>query len=444
MATIKLPIGNFPAQDKALDDPTRYIVIPKGRRFGLTTGAKNKLIRGALKREYKSALWGDVVNSNIEKYIMRLFIPALQNLPRRTWRWTKNPHTLYIYDSYIDFRSAERPESWEGFGYDLTFLNEAGIILKNPYLWENAVRPMMWDNPKSRVIFGGTPKIGCSVFKELWDRAQDPNQLDYAGYKFSSFDNPYLSRALLEQDMRSMSDRTIKQEIYGDFLDDDGVVFRGIDKIATLNPNEVPEVDYTHMYVMGVDLAKLVDYTVIAVYDRTDNKQVLQMKFNKLEWPAIQARVQHVSRKYNNALVILDSTGVGEPIYDQLSRLNVPVEPIHLTNELKKQIIEKLSNWIELGYIRMINDPDTINELKSFTYDISDSGRIIYGAPVGFHDDIVTAHGLAIWGLNPVTRQIPTQDMTVIQRDILRKTQGEPEEDFEEVDDWHLYGDGDN
>ena len=36
---------------------------------------------------------------------------------------------------------------------------------------------------------------------------------------------------------------------------------------------------------MGVDLAKYQDYTVIAVYDRANNSQVYQDRFNKLDWP---------------------------------------------------------------------------------------------------------------------------------------------------------------
>lgn len=445
MTKITLPIKNFEAQDRALEDTARYIVIPKGRRFGITTGGKNKLIRDAIKGKYKSALWGDVVNSNIEKYILRLFIPALQNLPRHMWRWTKNPHTLYICNSYIDFRSAERPESWEGFGYDISFLNEAGIILKNPYLWENAVRPMMWDNPNSRVIFAGTPKIGANVFKELWGRAQDPLQPDYAGYKFSSFDNPYLPRELIMKDIETMADRVVRQEIYGDFLDEDGVVFRGTRKIATLDPKAIPEVYPNHLYVIGADVAKLVDYTVIVVYDRTNNNQVFQMRFNQLEWPVIKTRLIEMSRKYNNALIYLDSTGVGEPLFDDLSRANIPVEPIHLTNELKKQIVEKLSTYIELGHIRMLNLKETIDELEQFTYDLSEkTHRVIYGAPVGFHDDIVIAHCLAIWGLQPPVIKTAPEEMSIIQRDIAIKT-GKihlPETDtIEEVEDWGLYGD---
>ena len=38
-----------------------------------------------------------------------------------------------------DFRSVDRPENIEGFGYDKAFLNEAGIILRDEYLWYNAI-----------------------------------------------------------------------------------------------------------------------------------------------------------------------------------------------------------------------------------------------------------------------------------------------------------------
>jgi hypothetical protein len=415
--------------------------VPKGRRFGITTGAANNFIRKAIKGEFQKGLWGDVVNSNIEKYIARLFVPKLQNLPTSMWKWTKDPSMLYIKDSYIDFRSAERPEGWEGFGYDEIFLNEAGIILRNEYLWQNSIRPMMWDNKRCHAIIGGTPK-GKGEFHTLYQRGLDKNQPDYAAYKFSSFDNPFLPRDIIQADIQNMPQRVVDQEIYAEFLDDTGVVFRGVKSIATLNPHEVPEVHPGHIYVIGADVARLVDYTVLVVFDRTTNQQVLQMRFKDLEWPTIRMRMQQVSQKYNNALIYLDSTGVGEPTYEDLSRANLPVEPIHFTNTIKKQLIEKLSNWIELKYLRMLNLEETINELNSFTYDISErSGLIIYNAPIGFHDDIVIAMALAVWGLQPVRNQQPVEEMSVIQRDIMQKTGQLPEEsEIEEVQDWGMYG----
>ena len=440
-----LPIINFPKQQLIFDNPARYVIVPKGRRFGATNGAANNFIRLALRHEFQKGLWVDTVNANIERYVERYFIPKLMKLSARDdkWQWRKQQKILQILDSYIDFRSVDTPENIEGFGYDYAFLNEAGIILRNEYLWQNAIRPMLWDY-KCHTIAAGTPK-GKGVFHELYQRGLDPQQPEFASLTFSSFDNPYLPRDTIMEDIKSMPQRVVDQEIYAQFLDDTGVVFRGVKAIATIL-NEWVEPKFGHIYVCGVDVAKLVDWTVITVYDRADNRQVCQLRFNGLEWPAIRGRIRDVSMRYNNALVYLDSTGVGEPTYDDLSREHVPVEAIHFTNELKKQIIEKLSNWIELRRFRMFNDPYTINEFNSFTYDISEkTGRVFYGAPVGFHDDVVIAHGLAIWALQPVALAESIEDMSIIQKDILRKTGRLDEgDDFEEVQDWGIGGQGES
>src|ERR1035437_1014144 len=442
MATIELPIKNFPKQQEIFDNPARYVIVPKGRRFGATNGAANNFIMMAIKRTFKKGLWVDTVNANIERYVERYFIPKLMKISPSgdKWRWRKQQKILEIMDSYIDFRSVDQPENIEGFGYDQAFLNESGIILRNEYLWNNALQPMFWDF-KCHVIAAGTPK-GKGKFHELYLRGLDPEQPDYASLKFSTFDNPFLPHKTIMDDIESMPQRVVQQEIYADFLDDSGVVFRGVTAIATLDPTQIPKVNLDHVYVIGADVAKIVDYTVIVVYDRTDNRQVFQMRFNQLEWPVIRSRLVEISRKYNQALIYLDSTGVGEPLYDDLSRMNMPVEPIHLTNELKKNIIEKLSTYIELQHIRMLKLDESINELNSFTYDISNHGRIIYNAPVGFHDDIVIAHALAIWGLQPPVTRIPIAEMSIIQKDIAIKT-GKidiNDDDFEEIDSWGLYG----
>lgn len=442
----QLPILNFDKQQSIFDNPARYVVVPKGRRFGVTRGAANNYIKLALLGKFKQGLWVDTVNANIERYVERYFIPALQQLGPQggIWHWRKQQKILQIANAYIDFRSVDQPENIEGFGYDYAFLNEAGIILRNEYLWNNSIRPMLWDF-RPHTIIAGTPK-GKGIFHELYQRGLDPDQPEFAAMKFSTFDNPYLPHDEIMEEIKSMPERVVKQEIYADFLDDTGVVFRGVSSIATLDPNHIPRVNLEHMYVVGADVAKLVDYTVLVVYDRTDNRQVFQMRFNKLEWPVIRSRITEISHKYNNALVYLDSTGVGEPLYDDLSRLNIPVEPIHLTNELKKQIIEKLSTFIELRHITMLNLEETINEMNSFTYEISSHGKIMYNAPAGFHDDIVIAHGLAIWGLQPPVTRTPVAEMSIIEKDIAIKT-GKidlEDNDFEEVEGWGLYGEDGN
>lgn len=416
LEAIELPIKNFPAQETIFNSQAKFAIASKGRRFGLTKGAANNFIREALEEKFTKGLWVDVVNANIDRYIERYFLPTLQKLPKNMWDWKKQAHILWINKAYIDFRSADTPENIEGFGYDKAFINEAGIVLKDEYLWDHAIRPMFWDYP-CRTVLGGTPK-GKGKFYELAERGKDPAQKNYEFFTFTSFDNPYLNVSALSEDMKDMPEMVIKQEVYAEFLDDNGTVFRGIKDIATATPLGPQD---GHLYTMGADLAKLQDWTVLTVYDRGTNKQVYQARFNKLEWPVQRSRIAETAKHYNNATVILDSTGVGEPIYDDLARSGVNVISFKFTNETKKQLIEKLSTYIELKRIRILNLPETIREFTNFTYDISETtGRVHYEAPVGFNDDIVISHGLAVWDLNPLYREAIEKPKTQIQQAFAR------------------------
>lgn len=428
MDKIQLEIKNFEKQQKIFDSKARYKIVAKGRRFGLTTGAANNFIKEALEGKFSKGLWVDTVNSNIERYVERLFLPHLKKLPDELYQWRKQLKILVIANAYIDFRSADRPENIEGFGYDKVFLNEAGIILKDPYLWDNAIRPMLWDF-KAPALIGGTPK-GRGVFWELAQRGKDPQQPQYEFFTFSSFDNPALSTEDLQEEIKDIPDRVIKQEIYAEFLEDTGVVFRGVREVMDALPcAPLPQHDYT----MGVDIAKVQDFTVITIYDRQSNRQVFQDRFNKVEWPYQKEKIKQYSKHYNDAVVYLDATGIGDPIADDLLRDGVPVEPIKFTNESKKQLVERLSVYIEQKRIHMINIPETLNEFEAFTYDMSSSGKIRYEAPVGFHDDIVMSHALAVWDLQPILKIVRPPEKTAIQKHYENVTKPFSYSDVEEI-----------
>ena len=135
----------------------KFFVIPAGRRFGKTKGASNATIEWMA--EGKKILWGDTISTNIDRYVDRYWKPELiKSGIEYTYSTQKKVMTLQNFEGYIDFRSADRPENWEGFGYDIIILNEAGIILKNDYLFTNAVLPMLIDNRGSKLYAIGTPK----------------------------------------------------------------------------------------------------------------------------------------------------------------------------------------------------------------------------------------------------------------------------------------------
>lgn len=429
-----LPIKNFPAQQTIFNSTARYKIVVKGRRFGLTKGKANDFMLKALEGKFEKGLWVDTINSNIDRYVERYFIPKLRLLPDSMWKWRQQARILHINKSYIDFRSADKPENIEGFGYDDVFINEAGIVLKDEYLWNNAIKPMLWDH-NSPATIGGTPK-GMGLFHELALRGQDPNQERYEFFHFTSFDNPFLDAENLKIEIADMPERVVKQEIYAEFLEDTGVVFRNVTAIATAQPAK-PIIG--HSYVMGVDLAKVQDFTVITVYDRKTNKQVYQDRFNKLDWGYQKMKIKEVATFYNKALAIVDATGIGDPIVDDLLRSGVAVEPVHLTNEIKKQIIEKLATWIELGKINILNVPETIIELNSFTYDISTTGKVMYNAPAGFHDDIVISHALAVWSLTPLSVYVKPIEKPLIKQIYEQKIEQQLNADTE-GSEWSEWG----
>lgn len=206
------------------ENVARFNIIAKGRRFGATKGAANASIEWAAAGE--KVLWGDTINGNIDRYFDRYMFPELKKNDIKH-NYNRTSKQLLIYDGWVDFRSADNPENWEGFGYDKIILNEAGIILKNKYLYTNAVLPMMMDSPDSVLFALGVPKGKILKTNEehpfyTLAKAAQNNQEGYRFVEFSSYDNPLLTKAdieTLEAEIKRMNPAMVDQEIYGKFVD---------------------------------------------------------------------------------------------------------------------------------------------------------------------------------------------------------------------------------
>jgi hypothetical protein len=206
----------------------KFITIPKGRRFGATKGAANYYIESAIDG-VSPMLWVDTINGNIERYFERYFEPVLRSscVP---YKFNVMKHQLTLTGSIIDFRSADKPESIEGFGYKKIFMNEAGITLKDNYLYTNAVLPMLMDYQDSQMYAIGTPKGKKKrngeehLFYSLVKRAL-AGEKDFYTKTYTSYQNPLLRREdieSLEKEMAAMDSYMVRQEIYGEFIDVSG------------------------------------------------------------------------------------------------------------------------------------------------------------------------------------------------------------------------------
>ena len=287
------------------------------------------------------------------------------------------------------FRSCDNPDSLRSEGIDVLWMDEYGQIKEEA--WTLALRPALMDK-QGIGIFTGTPK-GRNWSFQLWTRGQDPTQTEYESWAFPSWDNPIISKAEIEDFARDMPELAYRQEILAEFLDDVGSVFRGVDKCikGELEQPMQPQ----KMYYMGVDLAKHYDFTVICILDQ-DGHLCAFDRFSQLDWVFQQKRIVNIAKKYN-CPVTIDSTGIGDPIYDQLSRQGIKISGYKFTNQSKADLIENLSIQIENKEVSYPDIPVLVNELKMFGYTVTQGGTIHYAAPENYHDDCVIALALAAW-----------------------------------------------
>ena len=197
-----------------------------------------------------------------------------------------------------------------------------------------------------------------------------------------------------------------QQEVMAEFLDELGGVFTGARKCIA-GDLEAPQDGET--YVGGCDLGKARDFTVPLIMKRSSRSLVDFDRFRHLDWEFQVSKVQAQSKRYHNATVLLDSTGLGDPIFDRLRSLGVPVKGYKFTAESKRKLVENLSLCISQQSIRFPDIPELVSELEIYEAKPLPSGGVSYGAPSGYHDDCATALMLACWELSGVGPPVYTE-----------------------------------
>ena len=277
--------------------------------------------------------------------------------------------------------------------------------------------------------------------RHLWQLKQkgQSDNPEWKSWVLKASTSGVIAKDQLEQAKESMTQALFNQEFECEPIEGEGAVFKGVGAIMTAVPRGPIE---EHTYTVGVDLGKYEDYTVISVFDRANNSQVYRDRFRNQEWRYVKGKIREISKHYNKALVTVDSTGLGDPIYEDLGRMSIPVEAFKFTQQSKKDLIDKLQIWIELKRVKLILQPEVQDEYDNYSYELTPEGRTKYGAPDGFHDDIVTADALGVWNLQQIYVEQVEKPKTLIQEHYEQAKKEERGEDVtidgytNELDEW--------
>ncbi len=394
-----------PSQEFVFHSDVRFLIIDAGRRWGKTITGENWLLEGACNEPGSIGWWIAPIYSQSKMAFRELLNAAKRGNAIESIRYVSHSELRieFINGSIIEFKSGDNPDALRGAGLKRVVIDEAARVKRD--VWEEVIRPAVSDT-QGRVLFISTPK-GKNWFYDIWTRGQDPLQPEYESWKFPTSDNPKVTSADIEQAKQSLPQDVFSQEYLAEFLDDMAGVFRNV-KACMGSVAEEPNEKKT--YFAGLDLARLTDFTVLAIFDE-DGNQVYFDRFNTLDWAIQIRRIADVCKKYD-AYLFVDSTGIGDPIEDALVREDLNVEGYKFTQRSKKALIELLMIAFEQKNIKILDEEVQKNELDIFEYKMNPSGTVHYSAPDGYHDDCVIALALANWGLENMGGQ--SMEITVL------------------------------
>lgn len=285
----------------------------------------------------------------------------------------------------IRAKTAENPTSLLGEGLDWLVVDEAARL--KPDVWERYLAARLIDK-RGWALLISTPR-GKGWFYDAWRRKAD----GWRSWNASTETNPYISKDELERLRLLTPDLVWRQEYEAQFIEGAGQVFRNVRDLAVGEPEERRA---GRRYCAGLDLARVEDFTVLIVMD--DQRRVVSIdRFTRVDWSIQGRRIKAGLERYGSPPCLVDSTGAGEPVYEQLLAIGVNAIPYPFTNASKKALIDNLALMLERRELTLLKDEQLVEEMESFEYSVTEHGTVRTGAPAGYHDDCVIALALAAW-----------------------------------------------
>jgi len=311
--------------------------------------------------------------------------------------------------SFTKGKSADSPNALLGEGLHLLIIDECSRIQRDVY--DTYLYPTTTSEKNCRRFFISTP-FGKNWFWEKWKIANEEG----GAFHFTTRDNPTLPDVdkIMEDAKRTLPADIYSQEFLAQFKEGAGTVFRNVDNCISQDLDGKTPPVVGHRYYMGLDLAKMRDFTVITIIDKSSHDLVYFDRFQKVPYTLIKDRVRIAAKKYNNPKIIIDSINVGGSVADELRAMGLNIKEFKSEGTISKdwkkrgtktQLIEKLAMLLEEHSINLPYIPTLIEELKSFSYVLSESGNMKYSAPTGLHDDCVDSLALAVWMLHGKIKQ---------------------------------------
>jgi len=341
----------------------RFRIFPKGRRLGATRGAAFAFCKWML--EGDPCLWGDTINSNIDRYVERYFFPILK---------------------YYKI-----PFKWDS----------RGIILDDEYLYLNAVMPMMMDFKDSQLIAAGTLKMlrgKGRYFYELWQKAKR-GEHGYYTKQFSTYDNPFLATDQIRELEMQIPANERRQEVYGEFVIEGGSIvklawFQRF-TVAPANPSRI--IQSWDTASKGKDIS---DPSVCTTWlEHQGSYYLIDVYRDRIPYPELKKRIVNMAYRDTPHAILIEDKSSGQSLIEDLRADRfpfniVPITPTvdkvtrmsaaSLTIENGRVFIPSMSPWLadyetEISSFPTSENDDQVDSTSQFLNWVREDAEILIG-----------------------------------------------------------------
>jgi len=307
------------------------------------------------------------------------------------------------------------PDRLRGFHPDWVFCDEASIIPSEMITSEVL---LMLTKPESRFVMSGTPKSFDHIFHRAYlDKKR------YSIHHYASHTSPMVSKKQLKQWQQDMTKEEWTREVEAKWTKTTNTFFpmdlimncidpklgnpnnpnHYIDDLEKLKPKQPQGTFYA-----GLDIGKQVDHSVMAVIQKTDNKNKLIYKHQfplKTPYPNVIAHVAKANQTFNLQKILVDKTGVGDAIVDELQQIGIQnTQGLFLTDRWKEEIFTHLKLLMEQKKLNILpDDTQLITQINTQQYQYlkpktaQERIHLKFWHPTNQHDDQLFALALACY-----------------------------------------------
>lgn len=395
-----------PHQVRLHESPARWRVNAAGAKGGKTTSAAMEGLLGLHLPDSRGWVVGPTYQLGrpiFNQLYWRLAFKSRELVDRGRTSWSKG--VIYTtLGSEVRLMSAEDPEkSLLGESLDWLAVDEAALVRAEA--WYAMLRGRLVDREGWALLIG-TPK-GRNWYWDEYRKGLEGRR-NYASFHWPTAGNPHINPEEVEDARQNLPEKWFRQEFLGEFVTAEGSVFHWARTLAGTSGLGPPREGVR--YFAGADLAKHRTWFVLVVGDEAGNVVHVD-RFQKVPWPVAEERVLAACRRYNDAGLLFDATGVGDPVGDHLALKagNVEVRGYKLTHQSRRELLDNLAVMGERaaqgeGGLAYPDHPALVNELEAFEWQDTRGGGSPR-APPGKFDDCVIALALYAWQIRPSRRE---------------------------------------